>query len=182
MYIGFLIGCFVVFPVVSILIEHSVRRRRGEEADLRALFLRWFTFWIAGVRLLIDGLTQAFRPEFTAESIFDTTDPTVLPFISELGYSNIAIGVVGILSIRVRSWTAPAALAAAVFLGLAGIRHLADGGSFTADRALAAGTDIFAIVILIGALLAVALRSRHDEVCPPAGDAGEPRTPNDPAL
>ncbi|GAA3957474.1 DUF6790 family protein [Gordonia caeni] len=163
MYSGFLIGCFVVFPIISILIELSVRRRRGEDPDVLGLILRWFTFWIAGVRLLIDGLTQAIRPEFTAESIFDTTDPTVLPFISELGYSNIAIGVIGVLSIRLCSWTAPAALAGAIFLGLAGIRHLVDGGSFTTDRAVAAGTDIFAVVILIGALIAVALRARRND-------------------
>ncbi|AVM01287.1 hypothetical protein C6V83_14590 [Gordonia iterans] len=162
MYTGFLIGCFFVFPVVSIVIEHAVRRRRGEDPDLLGLVLRWFTFWIAGVRLLIAGLTQAFRPEFTAESIFNTTDPTVLPFISELGYSNIAIGLIGVLSLRLRSWTAPAALAGAVFLGLAGIRHLVDGGAFTTDRAFAAGTDIFALVILLGALLAAGLRSRRE--------------------
>lgn len=160
MYFAIILGCFVVFPVLSIAVEHRRLRRRDETPDLPVLILRWFTFWIAGVRLFVDGLMQALRPEFTAETIFGTTDPQVLPFISELGYGNLAIGLIGLLSLHLRSWTPPAALAAAVFLGLAGIRHLADGGSFTADRALAAGTDLLAIVLLGGALLVVALRSR----------------------
>lgn len=161
MYYAIIIGCFFVFPVASILIERHRRRRRGDEADLAVLVLRWFTFWIAGVRLFIDGLMQAVRPEFTAETIFDTTDPAVLPFISELGYANLGIGLIGLISIRATSWTPPAAVAGAVFLGLAGIRHLADGGSFTADRALAAGTDLFGLVILLGALLVVAAQARR---------------------
>lgn len=161
MYYGIIIGCFVVFPILSILIEHRIRRRRGEEIDLPGLVLRWFTFWIVGVRLFTAGVMQALRPEYTAETIFDITDPDVLPFVSELGFANIALGLIGLLSLRLRSWTPPAAVAGAVFLGLAGIRHVADGGAFTADRALAAGTDLLAVVVLGGALAAVALADRR---------------------
>ncbi len=161
MYYAIILGCFFVFPVISILIEYRRGRSRCEAMELSVLILRWFTFWIAGVRLLTAGLMQAFRPEFTAETIFDTTDPEVLPFVSELGYTNIAIGLIGVISIRVSTWTPPAALAGGVFLGLAGIRHLADGGAFTADRALAAGTDLFALVILLGALIVVTVQARR---------------------
>ncbi|MFZ2509589.1 MAG: hypothetical protein WAW85_00650 [Gordonia sp. (in: high G+C Gram-positive bacteria)] len=115
MYYAIILGCFVVFPVASILIEHHHRRQRGDDADLPLLVLRWFTFWIVGVRL------------FTA----------------------------GLISIRAASWTPAAAVAGAVFLGLS------DGGSFTADRALAAGTDLFGPAILLGALLVVTVQVRR---------------------
>lgn len=104
---------------------------------------------------------QALRPEFTAETIFDTTGPEVLPFISELGFANIAIGIFGLMSLKLRSWTPPAALLGAVFLGLDGIRHIADGGAFTADRALAAVSDLVALVILGGALILYVARARR---------------------
>ncbi len=164
MYYGMIIGCFVVFPIISIIVAHARERHRGETPDLWELILRWFTFWIVGVRLFIAGVSQAVRPEFTAETIFDTTDPAVLPFISELGFANIAMGLVGLLSIKLRSWTPPAALLGAVFLGLDGIRHVADGGAFTADRAMAAGSDLVALVILGGGLIAYCLRSRGEKV------------------
>jgi hypothetical protein len=36
-------------------------------------------------------VSQAIQPEYTAESIFGITHPVVLPFVSELGYANIAM-------------------------------------------------------------------------------------------
>jgi hypothetical protein len=49
--IAVVIGCFIVLPVASIIIEMVVRRRRGLSQSLLTIALRWFTFWIVGVRL-----------------------------------------------------------------------------------------------------------------------------------
>lgn len=163
MYFVIIALCFVVGPIMSIIIERLVRRHRPDAPDLLTLVLRWFTFWIVGVRLFTAGVVQALRPEFTAEQIFNTTDPAVLPFISELGYANIAMGVVGILTLVWRGWVPPAALLGAIFLGLDGIRHLADGGAFTPDRTLAMVTDLIAVVVLGGCLIAVAVTKRRQE-------------------
>jgi hypothetical protein len=161
MYFVIVIGCFVVLPIVSIIVEVMVRRRRGTTPDLLAIALRWFTFWIVGVRLLTAGVSQAIQPGFTAQTIFGTDDPQVLPFISELGYANIAMGTIGILSVFLRGWTIPAAVVGAVFLGLDGIRHVVEGGEFTPDRVLATATDLLALVVLGGAVIALAVRGRR---------------------
>jgi hypothetical protein len=162
MYIAIIVVCFVVGPVVSIIIERSVKRNDPRSRDLLALVLRWFTFWIVGVRLFTAGAVQALRPEFTADQIFGTTDPTVFPFISELGYANLGFGVIGILSLFLRSWTVPAALAGVVFLGLDGFRHAFAGGEFTADRSIAMISDLVALVVLGGCLIALAVRPRKN--------------------
>lgn len=153
MYFVIVLACFVVLPVVSIIVEVIVRRRRGTSSGLLPIALRWFTFWIVGVRLFTAGISQAIQPQFTAESIFGTDDPQVLPFISELGYANIAMGTIGILSVFIRSWTAPAAVVGAVFLGLDGIRHVVEGGEFTPERTLAMVTDLLALVVLGGGVI-----------------------------
>jgi hypothetical protein len=171
LYIVIIVVCFVVGPIVSIIIERVVRRENPRSRDLLTLILRWFTFWIVGVRLLLAGATQALDPEFTGEQIFGTTDPTVLPFISELGYANLGFGVIGILSLFLRSWVVPAALSGGViFLGLDGIRHLVEGGAFTSDRATAMITDLIALVVLGGCLIALAVRSRRNRVDGPIVD------------
>jgi hypothetical protein len=170
MYFAILALCFVVGPVVSMVIERAVKRNEPQSRDLLALVFRWFTFWIVGVRLFTAGMVQALRPEFTADQIFGTTDPTVLPFISELGYANIGFGVIGIISLYARSWVVPAALAGVVFLGLDGIRHAVSGGDFTADRVLAMVTDLIAVVVLGACLIAVAARSRQKKTASASAD------------
>lgn len=160
MYNFFIAVCFAIGPIVSIIVASIIRRTRSQSRNLWDLALRWFTFWIVGIRLLTAGAAQALRPEFTAEQIFGTTDPTVLPFIQELGFANLAFGTIGILCLFVRPWTVPAALAGVVFLGLDGIRHLFGGGGFTTDRIVAMVTDLIALVVLGGCLIALAVRTR----------------------
>lgn len=165
-YTAIIVACFVIGPVISIVVERVVRRHDPRARDLPTLVLRWFTFWIVGVRLFTAGAAQAFQPEFTAQQIFGTTDVAVLPFISELGYANLGMGVIGILSLFVRGWAAPAALVGAVFLGLDGIRHLVEGGEFTSDRFVAMVSDLIALVVLGGSLITAAVRARRKQKGP----------------
>ena len=162
MYIAILVGCFFVFPVISIIVELAMRRRRSERPDTLFVIARWFTFWIVGVRLFVAGAMQALDPSFTAETIFATSDPAVLPFISELGYANLALGAIGIISVFRPGWVLPAATAGAIFLGLDGFRHALAGGSFTVDRTLAMVTDFIALVVLGASAIALAVRGRRD--------------------
>ncbi|MEJ8853115.1 DUF6790 family protein [Variovorax robiniae] len=88
-----------------------------------ALALRWFTFWIVGARLGSAGLRQMLNPAFTARQILGIEGDDALLLVRELGFANTAFGAIGILSLWWPAWAAPAAIAGAVFLGLAGINH-----------------------------------------------------------
>mgnify|MGYP003290185814 CR=1 FL=1 len=85
---------------------------------------KWFTFWGVGVRLFVAGLNQVFRPRFTAEDIFGIGDPAAHGLVREVGFGNLAIGTLGILSLFVPDFLLPAAIAGGLFFGLAGLGHL----------------------------------------------------------
>ncbi|QGH69007.1 DUF6790 family protein [Pseudactinotalea sp. HY158] len=152
-----ILSFFVVLPTVSILIEWAVRPQRR---DLLLLIGRWIVFWAVGIRLFTAGLSQAMRPEYTAEVIFDVTSPVVLPFIQELGFANLALGLVAIVSVLKREWVAPAALAGAMFFGLAGLRHALVAEDATGTRIVALASDLFIFAVLTGYLLRRGIRSR----------------------
>jgi hypothetical protein len=68
MYLAAVILLMLVLPAASVAIEAL---RTPGAADLMALIGKWFTFWAVGARLFIAGVMQGFRPQFTAQSIFD---------------------------------------------------------------------------------------------------------------
>ena len=121
MYIVLVLLVMLVLPILSVVIE---RYFHGSHAGLIFLAGKWFAFWGVGVRLASAGVRQALNPRYTAETILGlkTSEPWIV--VRELGFANIAIGAVALGSIRAHNWLTPAALAGAVFLGLAGINHL----------------------------------------------------------
>lgn len=142
----------VVAPIVSIAIEDIAR----PHADLQHLLGRWFVFWAIGVRLLLAGISQATRPAYTASGILGISDPKSEKVVAELGYANISMGVIGLLSVLRPTWIAPAALAGGLFLGLAGVKH-----ALTTDRSakenLAMATDLFVAAMLAIYFVSLAL-------------------------
>ena len=92
---------------------------------LMGLIGKWFTFWGVGVRLFLAGAMQVFRPQFTAEDIFEIGDPAAQVIVREIGFGNLAMGTLGILSLFFPDFLVPAAIAGGLFFGLAGIGHLA---------------------------------------------------------
>ena len=143
MYLLTVLLLMLIFPMGSVFVEalHS-----PGAPSLISLIGKWFVFWGAGVRLLLAGLRQFFRPNFTAEQVFDIKSHEVLPIVRELGVANFSAGVVGVLSLAEPSFILPAAIASMIFYGVAGLRHMAGGHrSRIADIAMI--SDLFGFVI-----------------------------------
>jgi hypothetical protein len=134
----------LALPVGSIYVEYSYLH---STAPLILLVGKWFVFWSAGVRLFLAGLRQFFQPRFTAEQILGIKSDDALPLVRELGAANFATGVVGIASLAKPSFTLPVAIAAAIFYGIAGIRHVA-GSNRTRNENIAMISDLFVALIL----------------------------------
>ena len=110
----------IVLPISSVIVEMFI----APGSDLLGLIGKWFTFWGIGVRLLLAGLSQIFNPTMTSRTILGLESSDANIVVQELGFANLAIGAVGIISLLMPLWLLPAALTGGLFLGLAGIRHV----------------------------------------------------------
>jgi hypothetical protein len=90
---------------------------------LTFLIGKWFVFWASGVRLVIAGLWQFFQPQFTLTEIFGIKSKDARPLVRELGATNFATGLVGMLSLYWPTFLVPVAIIAGIFYGFAGIEH-----------------------------------------------------------
>jgi hypothetical protein len=84
---------------------------------------KWFIFWAIGIRLFTAGINQTSNPGFTAK-IFQMKTQESFIVIKELGFANISLGIMGILSVINDNWRLLAAIVGGLFLGLAGFQHL----------------------------------------------------------
>ncbi len=84
-----------------------------------------------------------------AKTIFRITDPNAGKIVSELGFGNIAIGALGVLTILNANWIVPAATAMAIFYALAGGKHVMNAPRTSSDNC-ATWSDLWAAVVLVG--------------------------------
>jgi len=120
-YLATVLLLMAVLPVGSVAVEHL-----WLHAPVLWLVGKWFVFWNAGVRLFVAGLRQFVQPRFTAEKIFRLKSGEALPIIRELGVANLATGTAGVLSLARADFVLPVAVIAALFYGIAAVRHAAD--------------------------------------------------------
>lgn len=123
--------------------------RWASAAPLWMLVGKWFLFWGAGVRLAIAGVRQVAKPELTATGIFGVTDRAAFPLAQELGFWNLTIGALSILTLWRPAWVVPLAIAAGAFYAMAGVKHVASASrSFEANTAMI--SDLWMAAILLG--------------------------------
>jgi hypothetical protein len=145
MYIAFVALTMLILPIVSIAIDHAFH---PGASSVFLLIGRWFVFWGVGVRLVLAGMRQCFQPSFTAEQIFHATSGDVLPIIRELGLANFSTGVVALLSLAMPGFVLPAAISAAIYYGVAGVRHFAESNR-SGNENIAMGSDLFMALVLL---------------------------------
>lgn len=121
MYIVMVLLLMLVLPLCCVAVE---RYFFSSHAGLPLLVGRWFVFWGVGMRLVLAGASQIMNPGYTAGTILGLKNSEAWVVVRELGFANIAIGVVGLGSIFAVRWLTPSAVAGSVFFGLAGINHL----------------------------------------------------------
>ena len=144
MYIASVVLLLFVLPVISIAVERLVGTHGS---SLLVVVGRWFCFWAVGVRLFLAGVRQTIQPGFTAEAIFQVRSPAVWPIVREVGFANLSMGLLGLLSLWHREWLIPASLVGGLYYGLAGAGHLA-GKERNAKETFAMITDFVPFVVL----------------------------------
>lgn len=142
-------GLTLVIPALSV----AIGALWSPDPDFVWLIAKWFVFWGIGVRLLMAGVRQTLKPEFTAQEIFRIKDPEAGKLVVEIGFGNIAMGAVATLSLLLPSLTATAGLTGGIFMAIAGLQHVRNPDR-TAHENTALMTDlIVAIIVLVSAVL-----------------------------
>jgi hypothetical protein len=119
---------------------------RNGNTDPLLLVGKWYVLWAVGVRLFTAGVRQVLQPQFTAD-IFAIKDGAAHAIVREVGFANLAMGVLGLASVIETGWIVPAAIVGGLCYGLAGIGHLLRRKrSFHEQIALI--SDLFALVVL----------------------------------
>lgn len=148
MYLAAILVLMLIAPLASVLIEALV-----VGGPVAALVLKWFVVWGVGARLGLAGVKQVTQPAFTAQTIFEIADPKAQVIVQELGFANLAFGLLGLLSLAFPAFLVPAAVGGGLFYFLAGVKH--------ALRPEKNRTETIAMVsdLAMAAVLAVAVAS-----------------------
>ncbi len=146
MYIVLVLLQTVILPLVSAVIHWFV-----VGGNPLLIVGMWWAFWGVGTRLFVAGVSQVANPRMTAKNILGIDAEGAEQLVHELGYANLAMGAVALVAAFMPGWGLLGALPGAVYLGMAGIRHVAKKGK-GANETVATWTDL---VVLVGVLAGV---------------------------
>ena len=143
LYLVSILLLVLILPIAFILFQWLISK-----APFGWLLIgKWYVFWAVGIRLFIAGARQVTKPAFTAKEIFHIEDEARYVVIKELGFGNISIGLIGILSLFKAGWCAPVAIAGGLFYGFAGIQHILNKPASKNEK-IAMISDLYIFLIL----------------------------------
>jgi hypothetical protein len=149
MYYLIIAAFMFALPLLSVAVELMVTNVSDVSIGA-AVVCKWFAFWSVGWRLSLAGVKQIVQPQYTAHTILGLKNGESLILVRELGFANVALGLLGVLSFLVPSWRVGAALVGGVFYALAGGNHVLQIHRNRHEN-VAMVSDIFAAMVLLGA-------------------------------
>jgi len=152
MYILLVLLQTLLLPLASTAIQLSVAG--GDPLIVAGI---WWAFWGVGTRLTVAGISQLANPARTAKGILGIDDAGAEQVVHELGFANLSMGLIALVAPFVPGWGILGAAAGAIYLGLAGFRHVAKRGK-GADENVATWTDVLVFLAvglgILGSLMA----------------------------
>ena len=152
MYYAVVATFMFVLPLGSILVDAG-----ASHAAVGALLAcKWFVFWAMGWRLLLAGARQIAQPAYTAREILGLKSEESHLLVRELGFANVAMGLLGTASLWQPAWRVGAALAGGVFYALAGVNHALQAHRNRLEN-VAMLSDLFVAAVLLASAAAIAM-------------------------
>jgi hypothetical protein len=157
MYVPMVTALMLILPLVSVLAQLlSGVEGAPHAAQIMPVIAKWYVFWAMGVRLFLAGLRQMLQPTYTAQTILGLRGTECLLLVRELGFANLAMGSVGLVSLAVPAWVIPAAMVGGIYYGLAGMNHIRQKHRNKLET-VALVSDLFAGGVLIACCVAAVL-------------------------
>lgn len=115
----------------------------------------WWGFWGVGIRLGLAGVSQIMKPDRTRRILgVEATDANQI--VQELGYANLGMGVTALAIPFLPTWSVLLAVPGAIFLLLAGVRHIAKPGKGAAEQ-VATWTDLLVFLGVLAGVVGLAI-------------------------
>ena len=118
---------------------------------------KWFVFWGIGGRLLTAGIRQVTKPAFTAEEIFHLKEKASHVVVKELGFANICLASIALVSLYLPHWRMAAAVSGGLFFGIAGINHLIKK-PVSPNEWVAMVSDIFIALVMLAYMFSMGIQ------------------------
>lgn len=147
MYLIIVVMLMAVAPVVFVLGDYLL-----SGGDFIWLIGKWFVFWGVGARLGLAAVRQIARPGLTSRGLLGIGDRKAELPVRELGFANLAIALISVMSLLLPGWVVPSALAGGVFFALAGLEHLRHPKRKSQEN-VALVSDLAIAVVLLGFVL-----------------------------
>jgi hypothetical protein len=150
MYIALVLLQTLILPLVCGSIHLAVAG-----GNPLIVFGLWWAFWGVGTRLSVAGISQITNPARTTRDILEIEDAGGEQVVHELGFANLSMGLVGLVCPFIGGWAVLGAASGAVYLALAGLRHVAKRGK-SANELVATWTDVLVFVMVAVGTVAIA--------------------------
>jgi hypothetical protein len=148
MYVLLVLLQTAILPLVSTVIHLTVAG--GNPLVVAGI---WWAFWGVGTRLTVAGISQLVNPGRTAQGILGIDDAGAEQVVHELGFANLSMGAIALVAPFVPGWGILGAVGGAIYLGLAGFRHVAKRGK-SRDENVATWTDLLVFVVVGAGIVA----------------------------
>lgn len=112
---------FAILPITGVMTDILIIK---SQVNIFNLMFKWFVFSGVGLRTLSAGIKQATNPSFTAMEIFKIKEENAFPIVREVGFANISLGAIGVLSFFFSEFRLAASVSGSLYFGLAGCLHL----------------------------------------------------------
>lgn len=137
----YIVVTMFILPIVFYLVEQRKHQVIGTEK------LKWFIFWVIGVRAFTTGAMQFLNSSYTMALLQVGEDSKII--IMELGFAQFGIGIIGILSIWKQSFRGPALITYGTFMLGASMIHIARFTTANIEELVSLLGDLFVLVIAI---------------------------------
>jgi hypothetical protein len=139
----------VALPLVSGIIHLAVAG-----GNPLIVFGIWWAFWGVGTRLVVAGISQLVNPSRTTQGILGIDGGGADQIVHELGYANLSMGAVALVAPFLPGLSILGAAPGAIYLGLAGLRHVAKRGK-SRDETIATWTDLLVFLVVAVGIIAI---------------------------
>ena len=154
MYYAVVATFMFALPLLSIFVEAGT----AHAAVGALLACKWFVFWAMGWRLLLAGIRQVVQPAYTAREILGLQNEESHLLVRELGFANVAMGLLGVASLAQPGWRVGAALTGGVFYAFAGANHVLRAHRNRLEN-VAMLSDLFVAAVLLASAIAALVGS-----------------------